>query len=134
MCRPWNGSAVVAVLVAAKKNPKHVYAVELQPQLADMARRTVEYNNLTDKITVLCEDMRQCRKDIGSVECVVCNPPYRRAGRGEKQLAPNIALCRHEVAITLKEVIERVGTFKHRRSVLHGASDEQTCRNNLFVP
>ncbi len=100
------GSAVVAVLVAAKKNPKHVYAVELQPQLADMARRTVAYNNLTDKITVLCEDMRQCRKDIGSVECVVCNPPYRRAGSGEKQLASHIALCRHEVAITLKEVIE----------------------------
>ena len=113
------GSGVIAVLVAAKKNPKHVYAVELQPQLADMASRTVQYNGLEERVTVLCQDMRQVRQQIGTVECVVCNPPYRRCGSGEKQLADNLAICRHEVAITLEEVIQTASGLLNTNGTLY---------------
>ena len=36
----------------------------------------------------------------------MCNPPYRRDGSGEKQLSESVALARHEIAVTLREVVE----------------------------
>ena len=99
------GSGVIAVLLATKKNAKHVWGVELQPQLADMAQRTVDFNKLGN-ITIVNCPMQDAYKSLGGdYDCVVCNPPYRKVGSGDKQLAPNIALCRHEIAVTLEEVV-----------------------------
>ena len=41
-----SGSAVVAILFSCKNNIKKSYAVELQPALADMAKRSVILNKL----------------------------------------------------------------------------------------
>ena len=99
------GSGIIAVLLATKKNAKHVWGVELQSQLADMAQRTVDYNQL-DNVTIVNCPMQDAYKTLGGdFDCVVCNPPYRKCGSGDKQLAPNLALCRHEIAVTLEEVV-----------------------------
>ena len=99
------GSGVIALLLSQKKNAKLVYGVELQSQLADMAQRTMQYNNI-DNVKIINCPMQDAYKVLGGdYDCVVCNPPYRKCGSGEKQLAPNIALCRHEIAVTLEEVI-----------------------------
>lgn len=99
------GSGIIAVLLATKKNAKHVWGVELQPQLADMAQRTVQHNKL-DNVTIVNCPMQDAYKSLGGdYDCVVCNPPYRKCGSGERQLAPNLALCRHEIAVTLEGVI-----------------------------
>lgn len=100
------GSGVISILVAAKKHPAKVIAIELQPQLADMARRSVEYNKLSDVIDVVCDDVNNAMNITPKpADVVVCNPPYRKLGSGERQLAPNLAMCRHEIAITLEQVI-----------------------------
>lgn len=100
------GSGVISILVAAKKHPARVIAIELQPQLADMARRSVEYNNLQDVIEVVCDDVKNAASMLPKpADVVVCNPPYRKVGSGETQLSRNLALCRHEIAITLEQVI-----------------------------
>lgn len=100
------GSGVISILVAAKKHPAKVLAIELQQSLADMARRSVTYNNLQDVIEVVCDDVKNAANLIPKpADVVVCNPPYRKLGSGEKQLAENIALCRHEIAITLEQVV-----------------------------
>jgi len=99
------GSGVIALLLATKKNAKHVWGVELKPQLADMAQRTMQYNGIGNVTIVNCP-MQDAYKGLGGdYDCVVCNPPYRKCGSGERQLAPNLALCRHEIAVTLEEVI-----------------------------
>lgn len=100
------GSGVISLLLAKKKRPKKIVAIELQPQLADMARRSVELNVLQDVITVVCGDLKNARDYVDKpADVVVCNPPYRKVGSGERQLAQNIALCRHEIATTLRDVV-----------------------------
>lgn len=99
------GSGVIATLIAYKSKAKKVYGVELQAELADMAKRSVEYNKLQDRIEIINCDMKECHKTINSVDVVVCNPPYFKSGSCEKNLSKEIALCRHEIAINLNEVI-----------------------------
>lgn len=114
------GSGVISILVAAKKHPAHVVAIELQPQLADMARRSVKINGLDNVIDVVCDDVLNAANLIDHpADVVVCNPPYRRLGSGETQLANNLALCRHEIAITLEQVISTASNVLNNRGTFY---------------
>lgn len=114
------GSGVISILVVAKKHPAHVVAIELQPQLADMARRSVQLNRLDNVIDVVCGDVLNAANFIDHpADVVVCNPPYRRLGSGETQLANNLALCRHEIAITLEQVISTASKTLNNRGTFY---------------
>lgn len=102
-----SGTGIITILLAGKKKIPCV-GVEIQPEMADMSRRSIELNGLSATASVICAPMQGVTAKIGreSASIVVCNPPYRKAGSGEKQTAPAIALARHEIAVTLREVVQ----------------------------
>ncbi|MEG2413174.1 MAG: tRNA1(Val) (adenine(37)-N6)-methyltransferase [Clostridia bacterium] len=101
------GSGVISILVAAKTNAKKVIGIELQPQVASLARRNVELNHLGDKIEILtCDIANACdHLTAESVDVVVCNPPYFTANSGEKRLSETVALSRHESVCDLDGIV-----------------------------
>lgn len=110
------GSGVISLLLAKKKHPKRIVAVEIQPQLADMAQRSVALNNLQSVVTVVCNDLKNAPSFVdGLADVVVCNPPYRKVGSGERQLQQNVALCRHEIAATLADVVQSASKILNNR-------------------
>ncbi len=109
------GSGVVSILVAHKKSPKRVVALEIQPQLADMMRRSVLLNGQQDVIEVHVADLKNACSVVRDADVVVCNPPYRRVGSGERQQEQNIALCRHEIAATLADVVHSAAQTLNNR-------------------
>ena len=110
------GSGVISLLLAKKKHPRHIVAMEIQPNLADMARRSVQLNGLCDQIEVVCCDLKLAKQHVdGLADVVVCNPPYRRLGSGEIQEAENIAICRHEISATLCDVITSASIILNNR-------------------
>lgn len=113
------GSGVVSILVAHKKLPRRIVALEIQPQLADMMRRSVEMNGQTDVIEVHVADLKNAADIVRDADVVVCNPPYRRLGSGERQLKPNIALCRHEIAATLADVVASAAKVLNNKGSLY---------------
>ncbi|NCA66964.1 MAG: methyltransferase domain-containing protein [Clostridia bacterium] len=102
-----SGSGVIALLIAAKTNAEKVVGIELQPRLADLAQRSISLNNLSEKVEIKNADIKDSVALLGhgSQDIVVCNPPYYRMGEGEMSDNPEIALCRHEVAITLEQIV-----------------------------
>ena len=51
--------------------------------------------------------MQNADKSLNSTfSLVLCNPPYKKANSGEQNLQPHIAICRHEVEITLEQIIK----------------------------
>lgn len=102
-----SGTGIITILLAGKKKIPCV-GVEIQPEMADMSRRSIELNGLSATASVICAPMQGVAAKIGreSASIVVCNPPYRKAGSGEKQTSPTIALARHEIAVTLREVVQ----------------------------
>jgi len=97
------GSGVISILLAYKQRPKKVYGVEIQPALADMASRSVRMNGLDGIIEIINGDVK---KFAEQVDVVVCNPPYRKAGSGQAQEKENLRICRHEISITLDEIVK----------------------------
>lgn len=76
------GNAVISILLTAKQHPSKIFAVEMQPELADLARRSVKCNGLQDIIEVVCSDVRDLVIPENSLDAIVINPPYVRKGSG----------------------------------------------------
>lgn len=79
---------------------------EIQPEMRDMARRSVALNGLEERIRVHAADMRAAYELIGreSMHAAVCNPPYgKRGGTLTNEAAP-LLLARHETDCTIQDV------------------------------
>lgn len=80
------GNGVIPILLEAKNNGEHYSGLELQPQCADLAKRSVKYNHLEDKVTIEEGDVCNASEIFGreSVEVVTVNPPYMIGQHGIK--------------------------------------------------
>ncbi|MBQ2863937.1 MAG: methyltransferase [Clostridia bacterium] len=100
-----SGSGVIGILAQAKTKAKQVYLVELQEELASMSKRSVNYNKLTN-VEVINAPLQNIHKQIGDgFEVVVCNPPYKINNGGEISEKREIAICKHEITVTLEEIV-----------------------------
>lgn len=101
------GCGIIPLIMAFKNPDLSVHAVEVQPDLADLAALNVEENHMQDRIRVYCLDMKSLRPDDigGPVDLVVCNPPYRRKNSGRVNPIEQKALARHEIKATLGDVV-----------------------------
>ena len=100
------GCGVVAVLLAGRGWKGRIVAVEIQPALADRARRNVQANGVAGLVTVLQGDA--CRHaDLlppGRFQRVVANPPCWRLGSGRTNPDPERAGARHEFHIDARRL------------------------------
>lgn len=61
------GTGIIPILMEAKTDAADFTALEIQEESADMARRSVAYNHLEDKIKVITGDIRGCFKYVWSI-------------------------------------------------------------------
>ena len=101
------GNGVIPILLEAKNNGEHYSGLELQPQCADLARRSVKYNHLEDKVTIEEGDVCNASELFGreSVEVVTVNPPYMIGQHGIKNADDAMTIARHEVRCTLDDIV-----------------------------
>ena len=76
---------------------------EMQPDLADMAARTIEADGFLNARSVCCRIQDIGREYDDKFSLVLCNPPYERGG--PQNLAYHKAVCRKEITVTLLEII-----------------------------
>ena len=101
------GNGVIPILLEAKNNGEHYSGLELQPQCADLARRSVKYNHLEDKVTIEEGDVCKASEIFGreSVEVVTVNPPYMIGDHGLKNENDALYIARHEALCTLDDIL-----------------------------
>lgn len=102
-----SGSGVIALALAMRAPALQVDAVELQPELAELARRNAADNGLAPRVKVHQVDLRQLAGvlEAGAYDLVVCNPPYQPLEQGRVSPESQKAIARHEVACTLDDVV-----------------------------
>lgn len=100
------GSGVIPLLLSAKTKAQRIIGIELQADYAAMAQRSVAFNHLENRISVLCGDIKQAHTLIeGTCDVVTCNPPYLPVGSGYTGEQDDKAIARHEIRCTLEDVI-----------------------------
>jgi len=98
------GNGVVPLLLATRTKAD-IDGVEIQPRLADMARRSVRLNGLEPRIRILEADLKQYGSSANGIyDAVTVNPPYMPVGTGEHKVNPHVAMARHEIGCTLADV------------------------------
>jgi tRNA1Val (adenine37-N6)-methyltransferase len=101
------GCGIISLILAFRYTESTVIGVEIQPELADLARVNVRVNGMQARIRILCEDMKGLdpARLPGPVDWVAANPPYRKTNTGRVNPHPQRAVARHEIKVALPDVI-----------------------------
>lgn len=101
------GTGIIPILLKAKTEGEHFSALEIQEEVADMARRSVAVNHLENDITIVNGDIKEASRIFGaaSFDVVTSNPPYMNDAHGLKNPHLPKAIARHEVLCTLDDVV-----------------------------
>lgn len=103
-----SGSGVISVLLAGKLGIGHVTGIEIQSDMAELMRRNIELNGLGKAVSVINAPLQNIADYFKKGDCnvVVTNPPYRKVGSGFTQSEDGKAISRHEILVTLAEVLD----------------------------
>jgi len=101
------GTGIIPILLEAKTEGEHFTGLEIQPESADMARRSVELNHLESKIDIIIGDVKDASKRFGasSFDVITANPPYMIAKHGLQNEQNVRTIARHEVLCTLEDFL-----------------------------
>ena len=106
VCDLGTGTGILPLLLYGREPTITCEAIEIQPDAAARARRTMALNDLSGRITVREGDLRQIRALLphAGFDLVVCNPPYSRASASLPSPKPPLRAARQEGECTLADV------------------------------
>ena len=101
------GSGVIAMIMAKRRECGKVIGVDIQEELVDMAKRSVELNNIHDKVEISRGDIKNIEAlfDAQSCDVAVFNPPYRKLKSGRINPNNQKSVARHEIKGTLRDFL-----------------------------
>ena len=101
------GTGILPILLEAKNGGESYTGLEIQEESADMARRSVLYNHLEDRVRIVTGDIREAAALFGaaSFHVITVNPPYMIGAHGLKNDNEAKYIARHEVLCTLEDVV-----------------------------
>lgn len=111
VCDLCTGCGIIPMLFEAWKcAPKKAYAFEIQPEAVELLKKSVEENELSEKIFPVLGDLTKNDELLQipreSVTLVTANPPYFKSQSGSERLSPAQAAARHELFCNLEQVIK----------------------------
>lgn len=103
------GTGIIPILMEAKTGASDLIGLEIQPESADMAQRSVELNHLESKIRIVTGDIKEASSLFGAAtfDVVTSNPPYMTEHHGITNEKSPRAIARHELLCTLEGVISQ---------------------------
>lgn len=101
------GNGVIPILLTTRTKAS-IEGIEIQPRLADMARRSVALNGLQQSVEIHEGDLRELHnvEGYGVYDAITVNPPYMPLNGSDLKLNTHQAMARHELGCTLEEVIQ----------------------------
>lgn len=102
------GTGIIPLLIWAKNELHKIYGIEIQNEVAEMAKRTMKINGLENNIEIKELNLKEAPDVLGvnRFDAVTSNPPYMNYGGGIINPEDKKAISRHEIACTLEDVIK----------------------------
>ena len=112
------GCGVIPLIMAFREPGIHrIYGIEIQRELADVAKWNVAANGMENKIKILRKNFKDFNPETLAkpADLLVSNPPFKKDLSGRKNPNPQKAIARHEIEGTLEDLVETA-----RRTLSHG--------------
>ena len=100
------GCGIIPMVLLLTEPVGHVFALEIQPELAEQAVRNTRLNGFEHKMEVILGDLKHPPLHPSSADVVICNPPYRPKNSGRINPDPQKAIARHEVLSSLNDILD----------------------------
>ena len=101
------GTGILTILLSAKTKASKIVGIEIQEDVANMANRSVELNNLQNRLEIICENIKNLKNvyETNSFDAIVTNPPYKTKGTGGINELKSKLISRHEITADLEDFI-----------------------------
>ena len=102
------GTGIIPILLCGKTKLKKVTGIELQEEVAKMAKKSIKLNNLEDKFNVINENILNLNKiyENQTFDVFVSNPPYKKKDTGITNENEKKIISRHEISASLEDFIK----------------------------
>ncbi len=102
------GVGVISLLLSLKPF-RRIVCLEIQPALAELARRNIRLNGLEEKITVLEQDLRAFVPEE-KFDIVFSNPPHIRSRSGQLSRSEEKSVAKHEILCSISDIMSATRT------------------------
>lgn len=121
------GTAVIPLLLSTKKVADYIVGLEIQENLVEMAKRTIQFNAKEKQIDIRLGDILNLHNLFGHGEfdLIVSNPPYFPSDKGKLSLDEAKSISRQEVRCDINTIILQVGkllNYHGRFAVIYPSS------------
>lgn len=97
------GCGIISLLLSIKPF-RHIVALEVQPGLAEIARRNVMLNNLEGRVTIVQKDFREY-SPYRKFDVIFSNPPYIKKNTGFLSPCIEKNIAKHELMCSMGEIL-----------------------------
>lgn len=100
------GNAPIPLILSQKTNA-NITGIELQKEIYDLAKKSIEMNDLSTRIKLYNMDIKELTKmyETDTFDLITCNPPFFKVNALSKINDNNIkSIARHEIKINLNDI------------------------------
>lgn len=113
------GNGIIPLLLSAR-TANHLEGIEIQEELVDMAKRSIELNRLESQITISQGDINELIKPKPLYDIITCNPPYFLIENSKDLHHLNShQIARHEVTLTMDQWIKKASVLLREKGRLY---------------
>ncbi len=102
------GTGIIPILLCGKTELKKVIGVEIQEEVAKMAKKSILLNNLENRFEILNCNIKELNKiyENQTFDVIVTNPPYKKQDSGIINENEKKLISRHEITANLEDFIK----------------------------
>ena len=104
------GNAPIPLVLSTKTKAK-IYGVEIQEDVYELGKKSVEINNLSNQIELINDDVKNISNKFESdtFDIITCNPPYfKDIDTSKKNDDIHKIIARHEVSLNMDDIAKVV--------------------------
>ncbi len=114
------GNAPIPMILTTKTKAK-IFGIELQKELFDMAKESIQINELEERITLINDNMKNIKKHFSpnTFDVILCNPPFFKYTENSNiNKVEQKLIARHEKEIKLEEIVQIAKTYLKNNGII----------------
>ena len=102
------GTGIIATLLCGKTELSEIIGIEVQKEVAEMAKRSIQLNHLEDKFRIIQDNIVNLNNHFekNTFDVIVTNPPYKKKETGVQNEDTRKLISRHEIEANLEDFIK----------------------------